>query len=314
MGNDADGGVPFGEITYDTAGTYTYTITEVVPAGVTADNPTKDGVTYDLTSHEVTVTVTETAGESLTATVAYDASTDVPVFANSYAATGSASFSATKSLDGATLAADQFSFALEQTDEKGTVLTDGYRQTVRNGENGAVTAADVRFSDIGYTQADAGRTFYYTISEVVPEGAKDAGNGTWTNAGYTYDGHRVSVKVEVTDKGDGTLGITRTYGGSATAPSFSNRYVASGGVTLTASKTLAGHALANGQFEFELKDANGGADDGTVLQTKTNTDQASCRSTRSPTTRPARTTTPSPRRPASSARATPTAARSRTSP
>jgi pilin isopeptide linkage protein len=268
VGNDADGGVPFGEITYDTAGTYTYTITEVVPADVTADNPTKDGVTYDLTSHEVTVTVTETAGESLTAAVTYDASTDVPVFANSYAATGSASFSATKSLDGATLAAGQFSFALEQTDEKGTVLSDGYKQTVKNGGNGAATAADVRFSDIDYTQADAGRTFYYTISEVIPEGAKDAGNGTWTNGGYTYDGHRVSVKVEVTDKGDGTLGTTRTYDDSATAPSFSNRYVASGDVTLTASKTLAGHALANDQFEFELKDASG-----TVLQTKTNTDQ-----------------------------------------
>jgi pilin isopeptide linkage protein len=228
-------------------------------------------VTYDLTSHEVMVMVTEVAGESLVATVTYDGG--IPVFTNSYSAKGSASFSAIKSLDGATLTAGQFSFALEQTDENGTVLTDGHRQTVRNGENGAATAADVKFSDIDYTQEDAGKTFYYTISEVIPEGATAAGNGTWTNAGYTYDGHRVGVKVEVTDKGDGTLGITRTYDGSATAPSFSNKYVASGDVTLTASKTLTGHALANDQFEFELKDANGGADNGTVLQTKTNTDQ-----------------------------------------
>lgn len=270
--NKADGSVSFDKITYATPGTYTYTISEVLPEGVSAGNPTKDGVTYDTTAREVTVHVRKD-GNDLKATTTYDGSTNTPVFTNSYSAKGSASFLATKTLTGATLAAGQFSFALEQTDDNGTVLPDGHKQTVSNGENGAAAVADVKFSDIDYTQADAGKTFYYTISEVIPDGATDAGNGTWTNAGYTYDGHRVSVKVEVTDKGDGTLGITRTYDGSEVAPSFSNGYVASGDVTLTASKKLSGHALEKDQFAFELKDANDGTDNGKVLQTKKNTDQ-----------------------------------------
>ncbi len=54
----------FGEIKYklNAAGTqtYTYTLSEVLPNGVTATNPTKDGITYDTSTYTVEVKVTAT--------------------------------------------------------------------------------------------------------------------------------------------------------------------------------------------------------------------------------------------------------------
>ena len=99
---------------------------------------------------------------------------------------------------------------------------------------------------------DAGKTFNYTISEVVA-GA----------AGYTYDKTVYNVEVVVADNGNGKLTATETYTNGPAE--FENIYEAKGSVFFEAMKVLEDRELEAGQFEFELRDASG-----TVLQTKKN--------------------------------------------
>lgn len=82
--NDAEGNVSF-HVEYNKAGTYTYTISEVVPEG--AENNVKDHITYDTAEHEVTVTVTNGEGK-LESAVAYDKDPLIPpTFTNKYSTT-----------------------------------------------------------------------------------------------------------------------------------------------------------------------------------------------------------------------------------
>lgn len=79
--NAADGTVTFDQLPFDAAGTYEYTLVQV------AGNA--DGVTYDSTEYAATITVTATAGNTLTAAVSYakDGETvDAVTFANVYKA------------------------------------------------------------------------------------------------------------------------------------------------------------------------------------------------------------------------------------
>ena len=78
--NGAGGAVNFGSITYDEAGTYTYTISEVEPEG--AVDHVKDNITYNTTPRKVTVVVTAAGDGSLSADVTYDGKSSLPVFAN----------------------------------------------------------------------------------------------------------------------------------------------------------------------------------------------------------------------------------------
>ena len=74
--NDENGSIVFGTIAYDKPGTYKYTVSEV--------NDEQDGVTYDDTTYEVTVTVTDdTATGTLKAAVSYG-DADAMVFSNLY--------------------------------------------------------------------------------------------------------------------------------------------------------------------------------------------------------------------------------------
>ena len=149
---------------------------------------------------------------------------------------GSVTLVATKSLTGRTLAAGEFSFQLK---EGATVL-----QTKTNAANGAIA-----FDAINYTLANVG-LHTYTITEV-------AGS----LGGVTYDSMVMTVTVNVTDNGNGTLTATPAYPADTI---FNNSYVAGGSVALAATKSLTGRALAAGEFSFQLKEG------ATVLQTKTN--------------------------------------------
>ncbi|WP_278801019.1 Spy0128 family protein [Bifidobacterium pullorum] len=74
--NDENGSVVFDTIAYGKPGTYKYTVSEV--------NDEQDGVTYDDTTYEVTVTVTDdTATGTLKAAVSYG-DADAMVFSNQY--------------------------------------------------------------------------------------------------------------------------------------------------------------------------------------------------------------------------------------
>ena len=70
----------FGEIVFTEAGTYRYVITEDLPEGVTADKPTKDGITYDVAEHQVIVTVTDDGeGQLVVSSIDYDGKSGLTV-------------------------------------------------------------------------------------------------------------------------------------------------------------------------------------------------------------------------------------------
>ena len=213
--NAADGTVTFEDITYTAAGDHTYTITE--KAGSEA------GVTYDESTHKVTVKVTDNGAGQLVAT----ATNNNPTFTNTYkAATTSATITATKVLNGKALEAGKYEFELKEGDK---VIG-----TATNAADGTVT-----FEDITYTAAG---NHTYTITE-------KAGS----EKGVTYDTAKHEVKVAVTDNGAGQLVATVTDNN----PTFTNTYkAASTTVNITAKKVLEGKALEAGKYEFELKEGN----------------------------------------------------------
>ena len=213
--NAADGTVTFKDIEYKEAGDHTYTITE--KAGSEA------GVTYDESTHKVTVKVTDNGAGQLVAT----ATNNNPTFTNTYkAATTSATITATKVLNGKALEAGKYEFELKEGDK---VIG-----TATNAADGTVTFEDIKYAAAG--------NHTYTISE-------KAGS----EKGVTYDTAKHEVKVAVTDNGQGQLVATVTDNN----PTFTNTYkAASTTVNITAKKVLEGKALEAGKYEFELKEGN----------------------------------------------------------
>ena len=224
--NTADGSISFPEIEYTEAGTYTYTMSE--KAGNEA------GVTYDKTSHTVTVEVVDNGQGQLEATVP----ADKPVFTNTYTkpapATDTITIEATKTLVGKELEAGKYEFELKEGDK---VIG-----TATNAADGKVV-----FPSITYTEAG---THTYTVAE-------KAGN----EENVTYDTTVHTVTVEVTDNGQGKLVSTIT----GNKPAFVNKYTAPtppptpnpqqptpATATIQANKVLTGKELKDGQFEFEL--------------------------------------------------------------
>ena len=188
------GKVTFDAISYTAEGEHTYTVKEVkgnVP-----------GITYDTADKQVTVQVTKD-GDNLKATVVYPES---KVFANTYSAPSpaKAQISASKILEGRDLKDGEFSFNL--LDEAGEVL-----QTKQNAADGSVA-----FDEISYSQEDAGKTFHYTIKEVIPQSQEK---------GMTYDQASIEVTVTVTkDDASNTIKATVAYGEKK---SFINTFVTS---------------------------------------------------------------------------------------
>ena len=187
-----NGKVTFDPISYKEAGEHTYTVKEVV-----GNTP---GVTYDTTEKQVTVKVTQD-GQALKADLVYP---ENKIFNNTYTAPkpAKAKISASKILEGAELKNGEFNFQL--LDETGKVL-----QTKQNAADGTVT-----FDDISYSSEDAGKTFHYTIKEVIPESKAK---------GMTYDEGTIDVTVTVTkDDASNTLKASVAYGDKT---SFTNKLV-----------------------------------------------------------------------------------------
>ena len=208
----------FGNITFEKAGTYEYTITE--------QDGGAGGVTYDTTPHKVVVTVSKEDGTNkLNAEVKYDGKDSLTI-TNTYKAEGSVVLEALKELTGETgrvLKPEQFSFELYEGGE--------LKQTKKNGDGGKIT-----FDAIKYTKEG---TYTYTIKEVIE-----------TKNGYTFDTAEKRVTVTVVDNGDGTMTATPVYDGGAAV--FTNTYEASGSASLKAFKTLENRTLEDKQFIFEL--------------------------------------------------------------
>ncbi|MCY7081358.1 LPXTG cell wall anchor domain-containing protein [Streptococcus oralis] len=184
--NAADGTVAFEGIEYKEAGEHTYTISE--KAGSEA------GVTYDKSTHNVTVNVTDNGAGQLVATV----TDNNPTFTNTYVASSTqVTFTAKKVLKDKEkdkeLAEGQFKFELKEGNE---VI-----ETATNAADGTVTFKAKDFAKAG--------VYTYTITEV-------KGN----DENIKYDENSYKVTVEVVDNGAGKL-VTTVTGNN---PTITNTY------------------------------------------------------------------------------------------
>ena len=265
--NDADGNVTFDEIKYslvkdntdkkvDNTGEYQYTVNEV--KGDAA------GYTYDDTIYTINVTVTDAGNGTLTVTpvihsskaTSEDATVTGMEFTNTYTTSGQIALGAIKTLEGQTLEAEQFSFQATEMDADGKAVENGYNETVKNADGGAITFPIITYKESG--------THYYQITEVKDE-----------KPAYQYDESKYVVKVDVTDDNAGklTAKVTSvTKNGEPVksedltgAVTFTNTYSASADLELKAQKSMKVEAEQLGTFEFELKDA-----DGKVIETVKN--------------------------------------------
>ena len=226
----------FKAISYTATGSHTYQVKEV--AG-------QDGtITYSDAVLDVTVSVTDDGSGQLTAT-ANKTAADL-TFTNTYTPTATtATITGTKALTGRDLAEGEFFFDLKDAD--GNVV-----QTVQNGADGTFGFAPLQLDKVG--------TYVYTVSERA---------GATAN-GVTYDTTVFTATVTVTENAEThalEAQVAYSKGGKAAdAVAFSNSYApAATEVKLGASKVLSGEDLKEGQFSFQLKDA-----DGKVLQTAKN--------------------------------------------
>ena len=226
----------FKAISYTATGSHAYQVKEV--AG-------QDGtITYSDAVLDVTVNVTDDGSGQLTAT-ANKTAADL-TFTNTYTPTATtATITGTKALTGRDLAEGEFFFDLKDAD--GNVV-----QTVQNGADGTFGFAPLQLDKVG--------TYVYTVSERA---------GATAN-GVTYDTTVFTATVTVTENAETHALETQVAyskgGKAADAVAFSNSYApAATEVKLGASKVLSGEDLKEGQFSFQLKDA-----DGKVLQTAKN--------------------------------------------
>ena len=264
--NDAKDGIAaikFGKIHYTAAGTYKYEIRE--NAGNAA------GMTYDGHVATAEVTVTDNGKGVLTANVTKKENgrfTNTYRSELDYAAVGGLKLS--KTLSGRPMTEGQFTFTVTPADAASANAL-GLHEGTNVYKSPATAEATVGLIDIlaghevKFTQADAGKTFTYTVAE------KNDGQ-----PGYTYDEAVRTVTIAIADDGAGTLTATTTVTGnpdkgtlvteyrtgaatveSAVVP-FRNSYSATtdapGGAVaqVVATKTLTGRPLADGEFYFGI--------------------------------------------------------------
>lgn len=259
--NDASGKFTFGTITYDKAGVYTYTLTEQATA-----DPRYD---FDKSVYTVTVTVTDNSRGVLSAQVALTknglASTEV-IFRNGFVPTPltfdiSAVFGGQKVLDGRPLEEGEFEFALINA-----INGKQISKTVKNDATGAFAFPAVTLPAAGI--------YHYKITEIIGD-----------EKGVSYDTSSFHVRLEVVQDDHGVLNFVddpataihegqqlykgtvtkETVGGVLTEVTdyknitdtgsivFTNTYNADPAhVTITATKTLTGRDLRDGEFKFDL--------------------------------------------------------------
>lgn len=259
---DGIAAVKFGKIRYTAAGTYTYEIRE--NAGNAA------GMAYDGHVATAEVTVTEDGEGKLTANVTKK---ENGRFTNTYRTelnyTAAGGLCLSKYLDGRPMTEGQFTFAVTPADDASARAL-GLLPGANSFKSPEAAEATVGLIDIlaghevKFTQADAGKTFKYTVAE------KNDGQ-----PGYTYDDAVRTVTIAIADDTAGTLTATTTVSGGpegthetvhksgenkvekALVP-FHNSYSATtntpGGTAaqVVATKTLTGRPMADGEFWFGI--------------------------------------------------------------
>ena len=253
--------IKFGKIRYTAAGTYKYEIRE--NAGNAA------GMTYDGHVATAEVTVTENDEGKL---IANATKKESGRFTNTYRTelnyTAAGGLKLSKTLSGRPMTEGQFTFTVTPADAASADAL-GLHEGANVYKSPATAEATVGLIDIlaghevKFTQADAGKTFTYTVAE------KNDGQ-----SGYTYDDAERTVTIAIADDGAGTLTATTTVSGGSDRPltteyktgasavesavvPFGNSYSASTDspgtpAKVVATKKLTGRPMANGEFYFGI--------------------------------------------------------------
>ena len=214
LANGGSKGFDFGELSFSKPGMYTFKMVENAYCGEALNSEAAQASNIAFDTHEclVTVKVTDDHSGTLQAEVSYDGGatfTNVYSEEKTYGSFGG--LAVKKTLEGRTMHAGEFAFSIEGADDVSKALLklidedcSGVLQ-FSNPNDRAAGVADVMkpIDDITFTQADAGKTFEFVVSEVVPgDGGK--------LAGVTYDSTTYTVKIVVSLKG-GTILDVATY-------------------------------------------------------------------------------------------------------
>ena len=242
--NNADGKIVMDPVAYTAAGEHAYTLRE------TKAGATENGIAYSTAEYTIVTTVTDNGDGTLIVEHKLQ-NNEKATFENAYNVTPKSSsvtdkITATKVLTGRDLKEGEFSFELVEGDK---VVATG-----TNAADGKITMSEITYTEAG--------EHTYTLREV----KGDAGNG------ITYDGKTYTIETTITDKGDGTFEAKHVLKGDGEAK-FSNSYKPNPGefsVTdqITATKSLTGRDLKDGEFSFEL--VEGEDEDAKVVATGTN--------------------------------------------
>lgn len=270
------------------AKTFTYTVREVRPD----DGSAIAGVAYDGHVATMTATVTDDGSGNLTATTPAIAEVSGGDFVNTYTTeldySARAGVRLSKTLSGRAMEAGQFAFTVTADAETAAKLglkTDKDAYAVAAADDGAADLVDLiggtAGSDVKFTDADAGKTYSFTVTETKLGGegyANDTAPRTVTIApAYDAATGRLTVTTAVAKDGvEVARSEVSTADDATPAPApvtvaFQNSYEATGtlggegNVAINATKTLTGRAAAAGEFSFSVRDAQGN-----VVATATN--------------------------------------------
>lgn len=270
------------------AKTFTYTVREVRPD----DGSAVAGVDYDGHVATMTVTVADDGSGNLTATTPAIAQVSGGDFVNTYTTeldySARAGVRLSKTLSGRAMEAGQFAFTVTADAETAAKLglkTDKDAYAVAAADDGKADLVDLiggaAESDVKFTDADAGKTYRFTVTETKLGGegyTNDTAPRTVTIA-PGYDAATGKLTVTTTVAGDG-VEVARSEVSTAddatetptlVTVAFQNSYEATGtlggegNVAIDATKTLTGRAAAAGEFSFSVRDARGN-----VVATATN--------------------------------------------
>ncbi|MDU8611345.1 Spy0128 family protein [Collinsella aerofaciens] len=262
------------------AKTFTYTVREVRPD----DGSAIAGVSYDGHTATMTVTVTDDGSGNLTATTPAIAQASGGDFVNTYTTELDYSVRAgvrlSKTLSGHAMEAGQFAFTVAADAETAAKLglkTDKDAYAVAAADDGEADLVDLvggaAGSDVRFTDADAGKTYSFTVTETKLGGegyTNDTAPRTVTIApGYDAATGKLTVTTTVAKDGvEVARSEVSTADDAAATPApvtvaFQNSYGATGtlggegNVAVNATKTLTGRVAAAGEFSFSVCNAQG---------------------------------------------------------
>lgn len=250
------------------------------------------GIQYSTNKATIQITVSDNGEGQLVAS----ATTQNGSFENRYSAelnyTAAGGLNLAKTLTGRDMTDGQFSIKITPADQAAAEVlglpNDGAVISMPAANDGDRVVKSALSSQAVFDQGDAGETYVYTVVE----------QGT-APSGYTYDTAQRTVTITVEgDAAQGTLKATtvvsggpegsKTYVYSSDATGmqeqaivpFNNSYAASGEVGITATKSLTGRSLTDGEFDFAMKyfsgiedvaaatnDASGNVDFGSIKYT-----------------------------------------------